>query len=282
MGDIRVFLSHTSDLDAPLDGAASLVLSAIRTIAALPGFSVEEQTTTFAAEDQTSAEVCRRRLAGCNVYVGIIGYARGTLVDGDPGGRSFVEFEFEIAHELGLPRIVLVWEAASADAREMMPSQFAFRSRLAETQEIVFARFADRSELRFTLERALVKFQPSTSEHMSCHVEWAAPHELRSLNIDPSAHRWAVYVRNASDYPAYEVTTVVRSNNDGQDFEIDIGTIAAHDVTNSPYVLNLELEDFDPEGDRPGLEMSFTMAGIRWCRRQDGSVSTTRPKRRRA
>jgi hypothetical protein len=248
----------------------------------LPGFSVEEQTPTFAAEDQTSAEVCRRRLAGCNVYVGIIGYARGTLVDGDPGGRSFVEFEFEIAHELGLPRIVLVWEAASADAREMMPSQFAFRSRLAETQEIVFARFADRSELRFTLERALVKFQPSTSEHMSCHVEWAAPHELRSLNIDPSAHRWAVYVRNASDYPAYEVTTVVRSNNDGQDCEIDIGTIAAHDVTNSPYVLNLELEDFDPEGDRPGLEMSFTMAGIRWCRRQDGSVSTTRPKRRRA
>jgi hypothetical protein len=87
MGDIRVFLSHTSDLDAPLDGAASLVLSAIRTIAALPGFSVEEQTTTFAAEDQTSAEVCRRRLAGCNVYVGIIGYARGTLVDASRVGQ---------------------------------------------------------------------------------------------------------------------------------------------------------------------------------------------------
>ena len=66
--------------------------------------------STFTAEDQSSAEVCRRRLAGCDVYVGIIGFARGTIVEDDPAGRSFVEFEFDIAHELGLPRIVLVWE----------------------------------------------------------------------------------------------------------------------------------------------------------------------------
>ena len=43
MSNIRVFLSHTSDLDGPSDGAANLVVGAIRTIAALPGFSVEEQ-----------------------------------------------------------------------------------------------------------------------------------------------------------------------------------------------------------------------------------------------
>src|SRR2546430_14397182 len=91
MEDIRVFLSHTSDLDAPSDGPTNFVGAAIRSIAALPGFSVEEQTTTFTAEDQAPVEVCRRRLAGCDVYVGIIGYARGTLVDGDPAGRSFVE-----------------------------------------------------------------------------------------------------------------------------------------------------------------------------------------------
>ena len=61
-----------------------------------------------------------------------------------------------------------------------------------------------------------MKFQPSTSEHMSCHVEWAAPHELRSLGIDPNEPRWAVYVRNGSDYPAYKVIAIVRSNNGGQ------------------------------------------------------------------
>jgi hypothetical protein len=51
MEDIRVFLSHTSDLDAPSDESTNFVGAAIRAIAALPGFSVEEQTTTFTAED---------------------------------------------------------------------------------------------------------------------------------------------------------------------------------------------------------------------------------------
>jgi hypothetical protein len=66
MEDIRVFLSHTSDLDAPSDESTNFVGAAIRAIAALPGFSVEEQTTTFTAEDQTPAEVCSRRLGGCD------------------------------------------------------------------------------------------------------------------------------------------------------------------------------------------------------------------------
>jgi hypothetical protein len=281
MSDIRVFLSHTSDLDVPSDGTASLVVGAIRTIAALPGFSVEEQTTTFTAEDQTSAEMCRRRLKGCDVYVGIIGHARGTVVEDDPLGRSFVEFEFDVAREFGLPRIVLVLDAVPQNAAQIAPSQSEFRARLATTQEIVFARVADRGELQRALERALVKFQPGTPEHMSCHVEWAAPDELRSLGVDPCEHRWAVYVRNASDYPAYKVTTLVRSNNGGQDFEIDMGTLAAHDVTTTPYVLNLERENFDPDGDRPTVEMSFTMAGIRWCRRQDGSLSRIASRRKR-
>ena len=281
MSDIRVFLSHTSDLDRPSDRTANPVVGAIRTIAALPGLSVEEQTTTFTAEDQTSAEVCRRRLRGCDVYVGIIGYARGTVVKDDPAGRSFVEFEFDTAREFGLPRIVLVWEAVLADATEIAPSQSSFRSRLAAMQEIVFASVSDVVELQRALEGALVKFQPSTSEHMSCHVEWATPQELTSLGIGPHEHRWAVYVRNGSDYPAYEVTTLVRSNNGGQDFEIDMGTVAAHDVTSAPYVLNLERQHFDPDGDRPNIEMSFTMAGIRWRRRRDGSLSTTRSRRTR-
>ena len=114
MADLRVFLSHTSDLDAPSNEATSFVGTAIHTIAALPGFSVEEQRTTFTAEDQTSAEVVRRRLARCDIYVGIVGYAHGTIVEGDPAGRSFVELEFDAAREVGLPRIVLMLDADAA------------------------------------------------------------------------------------------------------------------------------------------------------------------------
>ena len=272
MADLRIFLSHTSDLDTPSDDATSFVGTAIRTIAALPGFSVEEQTTTFTAEDQTSAEVCRRRLAGCDVYVGIIGYARGTPVEADPAGRSFVEFEFDVARELGLPRIVLIWDGDAARTTVIAPPQSAFRSRLATTQEIVVARFNDRGNLRLALERALATFRPETSDHVSCHVEWAAPAELSSLGIDPRERRWAVYVRNAGEYPAFEVTTTVHSNNGGEDFEIDMGTLAARDVMSAPYVLNLERESFDPDRDRPVVEVSFTMAGVRWHRRPDGSL----------
>ena len=47
---------------------------------------------------------------------------------------------------------------------------------------------------------------------------------------------------------------------EASDFEIDMGTLAAHDVKSPPYVLNLEHLDFDPDGDRPNVEMSFTMA----------------------
>jgi hypothetical protein len=280
MEDLRVFLSHTSDLDARSDQATSFVETAIRTIAALPGFSVEEQRTTFTAEDQTSAQVVRRRLARCDIYVGIVGYAHGTTVEADPAGRSFVELEFDVAHEeVGLPRIVLMLDADVAGSACIAPAQSAFRSRLEATQELVFARFNDPGELRQALERALEAFRPATSEHVSCHVEWAAPGELSSIGVDPHERRWAVYVRNAGDYPAFNVIATVHSNNGGDDFPVDMGTLAARDVMSTPYILNLECESFDPDGDRPAVDLSFTMAGVQWHRRPDGSLV---PGRRRS
>lgn len=272
MDDLRVFLSHTSDLAA----APDFVEAAIRTIASLPGLSVEEQTTTFTAEDLPPAEVCRRRLAGSDVYVGLVGYTHGTPVKDDPAGRSFVELEFDVARELGLPRIVLM--LAAEPGRAMTLEQSAFRSRLEQSQEIVFASFTERGDLRLALERALAAFRPEVSEHVSCHVEWATGSELSGLGIDARAHRWAVYVRNASAYPAFQVLARVQSNTGGDDLEIDMGTIAARDLTGSPYVLNLEVADFDPEGDRPLVELSFTIAAVRWRRRVDGSL--TRAARR--
>ncbi len=272
MDHLRVFLSHTSDLDTPSDPSRNFVGAAIRTIAALPGFSVEEQTTTFAAEDGTPAEVCRRRLAACNIYVGIIGYAPGTPVGGDSANRSFVEFEFDVAREFCLPRILLVWNAPGKARDNVAQSQSSFRARLGETQEIVFAPFTNVGDLRLALENALAAFQPRESEHVSCHVEWAAPAELASIGVPPYERRWGVYARNGSPYPAYNLMVRVHSNNGGKDYEIDMGTLPARDVTSTPYILNEERDSFDPEGDRPVTEMSFTVAGIRWRRRADGSL----------
>ena len=275
MSDLRVFLSHTSDLDAPVNRAVDFVGTAIRVIAAQPGFSLEEQGTTFTAEDQPAADVCRRRLAGCDIYVGIIGYGRGSTVRDDPMRRSFVEFEFDVARELGLPRIVLVWNDLG-HASGIAVEQSTFRMRLTSSQEVVFAGFSSVGDLRLALVEALVRFRPETSEHVSCHIEWARPAELASLGIDPTARRWAVYVRNAGEYPAYDVLATVHSNNGREDWDIDMGTIAPRDVTSTPYVLNLEIGSFNPDGERPLVELFFTVTGVRWHRRRDGSLVRTR------
>jgi hypothetical protein len=279
MSDLRVFISHTSDLATSPDGAPSFGGTAIATIAALEGFSAEEQSTTFAAEDQTSAETSRRRLAACDIYLGIVGFERGTQVKGDDAARSFVEFEFDVARELNIPRIVVMFDPQGGRRLPATLRQSEFRFRLVSTQEIVFERFANQAELRSAIQRALIQFQPGTSEHVSCHIEWARPDELGGLGIDPAVRRWAVYVRNGGDYPAYNVLVSVRSNNGGDDVDIDMGTLAARDVTRSPYVLNLEAGSFDPDGDRPAVELYFTVAGVRWHRWANGSLVRQRNNR---
>ena len=271
MADIRVFLSHTSELDGSPDGSPSPVDTAIRTIAALRGFSVEEQSTTFAAEDASPAEVCRRRVSACDIYVGIVGYGPGTGVRGDPKGRSFVELEFDVAGERGLPRIVLLWDPEDDSVARPARSS-AFRSRLESSQHIVFERCRDRGALRAALERALMTYQPATSDRVWCYVQWASEQELSSLNIDPRARRWAIYVRNASDHPARQVIVSVHSNNGRNDLPLRWGMVDAGDVRTSHYVLNEEVESFDPDGDVPVVEMWFTLAGIRWHQRGDGTI----------
>ena len=67
-------------------------------MASLDGIKAEEQDTTFHAEPVIPAEMCRRKVAECDVYVGIIGYRHGTVVADDPHERSFVELEYDEAH----------------------------------------------------------------------------------------------------------------------------------------------------------------------------------------
>ncbi|MEM9892467.1 MAG: DUF4062 domain-containing protein [Actinomycetota bacterium] len=85
-----MFASHTSELGRhPTDGNDSFVATVMRTIATIKGgVYTDEQDTTFHAEPVVPAEMCRRTVAECDVYLGIIGYRHGSVVADDPDERS--------------------------------------------------------------------------------------------------------------------------------------------------------------------------------------------------
>jgi hypothetical protein len=67
----------------------------------------------FGARDQRSAPVCRAEVAGCDVYLGLVGFRYGTPVPGADDELSFTEFEFDVASEAGLPRLVFLLDEAT-------------------------------------------------------------------------------------------------------------------------------------------------------------------------
>ena len=121
MSDLKVFISHTSDLAISPDGAPSFLGTAIGTIAAMDGFSVEEQSTTFAAEDQTSAETSRRRLAGCGVYLDIVGFERYLSRNGIAVCKFFLHLSKKEQKRRFLARLDnhdKNWKFSTADLKE--------------------------------------------------------------------------------------------------------------------------------------------------------------------
>ena len=105
-------------------------------------------------------------------------------------------------------------------------------------------------------------------------VEWASPEELAKLNIPQTERRWAVGVFNGSAFPLFDVAVALESNNGGQDLLLQCGTLAPHDLRGDTYVLNLEVADFDPDGEPPLWSLTFTIAGVACEIDLHGSVHT--------
>jgi hypothetical protein len=61
----------------------------------------------FTAADAPPAEVCREKVAGCQVYVGLVGFRYGSPVRED-AARSYVELEYDAATDAGLRRLVFL------------------------------------------------------------------------------------------------------------------------------------------------------------------------------
>jgi tetratricopeptide (TPR) repeat protein len=154
-----VFVSHTSELrDYP--AGLSYVGAVERAISACGHVVVD--MADFPAADQVPAQMCRERVRGCEVYVGVLGTRYGSAVRDEPD-VSYTELEFNTATQAGLPRLVFLLDTSAADVgvpvsrlidTEFGARQEAFRRRVQDCG-LVTQVFADPATLGQLVERSL-------------------------------------------------------------------------------------------------------------------------------
>ena len=155
----RVFVSHTSELrDFP--AAGSYVAAVERAIIACGHVLVD--MADFPAADQAPADLCRERVRGCEVYVGVLGTRYGSPVRDKPE-VSYTEMEFDTATEAGLDRLVFLLDTSAADvgipASRLIDAEFGARQadfrRRVQDCGLVTQLFADPATLGQLMERSL-------------------------------------------------------------------------------------------------------------------------------
>ena len=155
----RVFVSHTSEL-REFPAAGSYVAAVERAIMACGHVVVD--MADFPAADQVPADLCRERVRGCEVYVGVLGIRYGSPVRDEPE-VSYTELEFDTATEEGLDRLVFLLDTNAADVgiplsrlidAEFGARQAEFRQRVQECG-LVTQPFADPATLGQLVERSL-------------------------------------------------------------------------------------------------------------------------------
>ncbi|WP_433264687.1 FxSxx-COOH system tetratricopeptide repeat protein [Actinosynnema sp. CS-041913] len=129
-----MFLSHTSELGKyPVSG--SFVAAVEKAVLRVRDVPVDMEH--FTAGDLPPAELCRARVAECDVFVLVAGFRYGSPVPDRPE-VSYTELEFEAATDAGLSRLVfLVGEDAEGPLALFRDEEFgarqeAFRRRLPE------------------------------------------------------------------------------------------------------------------------------------------------------
>jgi hypothetical protein len=157
----RVFVSHTSELHE-FPQPRSFVAAAESAVARAELGVVA--MTYFTARDQMPADYCVESVRDADIYVGIIGFRYGSPVRDRPE-VSYTELEFEIATELGTPRLLFLLDERGEVPlpvrhildREHGERQAAFRCRLQRDAGLTVAFVSTPQELEIALFHSLVE-----------------------------------------------------------------------------------------------------------------------------
>ncbi|MET8233427.1 DUF4062 domain-containing protein [Micromonospora sp. NPDC005298] len=164
----RVFLSHTSEL-RKFPSGRSFVAAAESAINRV-GDAVADMAY-FSAGDQAPASMCREAVQSSDIYVLVAGFQYGSPVR-DHRELSYTEFEFEVATQARMPRLVfLLGEDTQGPAMlfidaENAGRQLAFRERL-RNEGLTLATVTTPDGLEAALIHALIEVKAGQSQPVS-------------------------------------------------------------------------------------------------------------------
>lgn len=171
----RVFVSHTSELAQYPTGGQSYVDAVERAVAMAGHVFVDMRD--FPSIDGAPADVCVKRVAGCDVYVAILGTRYGSPVRDRPE-VSYTELEFDTATANKIHRLVFVVDT-DADGLGLPPSalidheygarQEAFRRR-AKDQDLTAQPFKNPDDLRALVFQSLRERADRLAEETTTRV----------------------------------------------------------------------------------------------------------------